>query len=178
MTKYNLKTNVPDEAESPAFLVGSVRRSFPFKYDWSEKQFFIYACFVDDLQQFYQDWVEQARRGVRIQFFDIGVDGKLIHKYWLPSKICCETREELTIENIDIKVGYWLPFLWKPIRKDLKQQAMKHEALECQKIDCSCNDCKCLDRSKHWCNKLNKKISINENLCHPQNQNCFEHRRS
>ena len=174
----DLTTNASNEARNPAFLVGAVRRSFPFKYDWSEKQFFIYACFVDDLQQFYNDWVEQGRKAGRIQFFDIDSDGKLTHKYWQPSNICCESGEVLTKENIDVKVGYWLPYLWKPIRKDLKQQAMKFEAFECQKIDCSCNDCKHLDRAKSWCNKLDKKTSINENLCHPQNQNCFEHRRS
>jgi len=167
-----------DEIQKTLLWVGNVRHNFPFKYDWSEKQFFIYACFVDDLQQFYQDWVEQGRKAGRIQFFNKIEDGKLTHKYWLPSKICCETHEELTKENIDIKVGYWLPFLWKPIRKDLRQQAVKYEVLECQKIDCSCNDCKFLERAENWCNKLNKKISINENLCHIQNQDCFEHRRS
>jgi hypothetical protein len=158
--------------------LGAVRRSFPFRYDWSEKQFFIYACFVDDLQQFYNDWVEQGRKAGRIQFFNTESDGKLTHKYWQPSNICCESGEVLTKENIDVKVGYWLPYLRKPIRKDLKQQAMKFEALECQKIDSSCSDCKHLDRAKSWCNKLDKKTNINENLCHPQNQHCFEHRQS
>lgn len=166
------------DATNPALNKAFITRSFPFKYDWSEKQFFIYACFIDDLQTFYQDWVEQGRKAGRIQFFYIGSDGELTHKYWMPSKNCCESGEELTDENIDVKVGYWTPFLWKPIRTDLKQQAMKFEALECQKIDCSCNDCKHLDRAKGWCNKLDKKTIINENLCHPQNQNCFEHRRS
>lgn len=155
-----------------------VSRSFPFKYDWSEKQFFIYACFVDDLQQFYRDWVEQGKRAGRIQFFEVGNDGNLNHKYWKPSNICCESGEVLTKDNIDVKVGYWTPNLWKPIRKDLKQESMKLEAIECQKIDCSCNDCISLNRTDNWCNKLNKAISINVNLCHPQNQTCFQHRRS
>ena len=51
----NLEEQNLNEAESPQLNIGAVRRSFPFKYDWSEKQFFIYACFVDDLQQFYND---------------------------------------------------------------------------------------------------------------------------
>jgi hypothetical protein len=158
--------------------VDDARSSFPFKYDWSEKQFFIYACFVDNLQQFYKDWIEQGRKAGRIQFFDVLGNGMFFHKYWMPSNICCESGDILTTDNIDIKVGYWFPHLWKPIRKDLKQQAMKFEALECQKIDCSCNDCKYLDRVKSWCNKLDKKTNINGNFCHPQNINCFEHRRS
>ena len=116
MLNENLNTNASNEAERHAFLANGIRRSFPFRYDWSEKQFFIYACFVEDLQQFYKDWVEQGRKVGRIQFFDIGSDGKLTHKHWKPSNICCESGEVLTKENIDVKVGYWLPFLWKPIR--------------------------------------------------------------
>ena len=74
-TKTSLNNKNP-----PSFL-GAVRRSFPFKYDWTERQFFICACFVDDLQKFYTDWVEQGRKAGRIQYFDIGSDGKLTHKY-------------------------------------------------------------------------------------------------
>lgn len=150
---------------------------YPFQYNWSERQFFLYACFVDDLQKFYRDWIEQGKKSGRIQFFDVAPNGTLTHKYWRPSNICCESGEVLTNDNIDIKVGYWTPNLWKPIRKDLRQEAIKFEALECQKIDVSCNDCKHLDRTNKHCNKLNKKVSIKPNACHPQNQNCFEHRR-
>jgi hypothetical protein len=167
---------IKEENTEPAFSKGGVKRIFPFKYDWSERQFFVYACFVPDLQQFYNDWIEQAKG--RAQFFDVGSDGKLTHKYWQPSNICCESGEVLTNENIDVKIGYWVPYIWKPIRKDLKQKAMKFEAYECQKIDCSCNDCLHLERSKSWCNKFDKKTTINGNICHPQNQECFEHRRS
>ena len=71
----------------------------------------------------------------------------MIHKYWKPSNICCVSGELLNHENIDVKVGYWLPYLWKPVRKDLKS----------------------------WCNKYEKSIIITPNTCHPQNQNCFQH---
>lgn len=149
-------------------------REFSFKHDLSEKDYFIHACFVNDLQVFYKDWIEQKTG--RIQFFD-SMNNILIHKYWKPSNICCESGEILNKENIDVKISYWTPFIWKPIRKDLKQQAMKYEAFECQKIDASCNDCKYLDRMKSWCNNLEKEIIINENLCHVQNQQCFIHRK-
>lgn len=59
-----------------------------------------------------------------------------------------------------------------------KQEAMKYEAFECQKIDCSCNDCKFLDRQNKMCLKFNKIIKIHPNLCHPQNQSCFIHRKT
>lgn len=140
------------------------------------KTLFIEACFCKDLQSFYSGLLLN-KPGWK-QYFDVLPCGLLIHKFWQPSRICCESGEELTAENIDVKVGYWTPFVWKPIRKDLKHDAMKIEALECQKIDCSCNDCKHLDRAKSWCNKLEKKTDIIENMCHPQNQQCFEHRKS
>jgi len=174
----NIEAGNLNKPQNHKLNIGAVRRSFPFKYDWSEKQFFIYACFVDDLQQFYQDWIEQGKKAGRIQFFDKGIDGKLTHKYWRPSNICCESGELLTKENIDVKVGYWTPNLWKPVRKDLKQEAMKFEALECQKIDCSCNDCKYLERTNSYCNKLDMQVIVNSNSCHAQNQGCFEHRRA
>lgn len=170
-----MDNNINDLTENKKFYV---KKTYPFKYDWSEKQFFIYACFVDDLQAFYRDWVDQGRKAGRIQFFNIEMDGSLTHKYWMPSRICCESGETLTLENIDVKIGYWWPNIWKPIRKDLKQEAMKFEAFECQKIDSSCNNCKHLDRANKWCNKLQKNVAINENLCHPENQDCFEHIRS
>ena len=105
----NIEAGNLNKPQNHKLNIGAVRRSFPFKYDWSEKQFFIYACFVDDLQQFYQDWIEQGKKAGRIQFFDKGIDGKLTHKYWRPSNICCESGELLTKENIDVKVGYWTP---------------------------------------------------------------------
>lgn len=144
----------------------------------SEKQYFIHACFVDDLQSFYKNWIDQGSKKGRAQFFYTLPNGKLIHRYWNPSSTCCETGQELTLENIDVKIGYWTPFVWKAVRKDLRIEAMKEEAFECQKIDCSCSDCKHLERSKKWCNKFDKETSINANLCHPQNQECFKHRRS
>lgn len=154
------------------------KRRYDFDFNWSERQFFIYACFVDDLQMFYRDWIEQGRKSGRMQFFNIDEEGILTHKYWSPSKICCETGEILTKENIGVKVLYWTPCLWKPIRKDLKQEVMRLEAFECQQIDCSCNDCKSLDRANRACLKFGKSVSINANFCHPQNQDCFVHRRS
>lgn len=144
----------------------------------TEKQLFIHACFADNLQDFYKEYIKQGGKKGRAQLFDTDGNGKLIHKYWCPSNICCESKEILTPENIDIKISYWFPFIWKPIRSDLKIKAMKDEAFGCQMIDCSCNDCKHLNREKSLCNKFNKKIIINPNTCHPQNQNCFEHRRS
>ncbi len=150
---------------------------YPFNYEWSEKQFFIYACFVKDLQQFYKDWIEQGRKAGRKQFFKQNSKGVLEHKYWKPSNVCCESGEVLTEVNIDVKTGYWTPNIWKPIRVDLKQVSMKNEAFECQKIDCSCSDCFYLDRAKSWCMKLDKPIKINSNLCHIENQNCFKHRK-
>jgi hypothetical protein len=151
--------------------------SFPFKYNWSEREFFIYSCFVDDLQQFYKDWIEQGKKIGRIQFFDINKNDILTHKYWRPSNKCRDSGDILTKDNIDIKIGYWTPNLWYPIRKDFKQESMKLESFLCQKIDCSCNDCKFLDRKNSFCQKLNKKVNICSNQCHPQNQICFEHRK-
>jgi len=150
--------------------------------NWNNKKLFLTACFVDDLQTFYKKMI--LDNNGRINQFEGNLSlnnfqqrNNIEHKLWFPSTICCETGELLTQENIDIKIGYWMN-IWKPIRKDLKEEAMKKEAFECQKIDCSCNDCKFLDREKSWCNKLDKKTSIDVNLCHPQNLNCFEHRKS
>lgn len=139
----------------------------------TEKQYFILACLSNSIQDFYKEYVSLSKGS--LQLFDCLSNEELSHKSWSPSNICCESGEMLTMENIDVKVGYWTPFLWKPIRKDLKKQAMKFEALECQKIDCSCNDCGHLNRSASWCNKLNKETKIHSNLCHPQNQECFKH---
>ena len=138
-----------------------------------ERDYFLQACFTDDLQQFYKDWINE--KADRIQYF-IESNGLLEHRQWKPSKICRSLGEELTIDNIDIAVGYWTPFLWFPIRKDFKVQHQKNEAYECQKIDCSCNDCIFLNRDEKWCMQLEKEITIQSNLCHPQNQECFVHR--
>lgn len=105
------------------------------------------------------------------------MNNELVHLYWSPSNICCESKELLTRENIGIKTGYWTPFVWKPISKDLIVEAKKNEAFECQIVDCSCNDCKHLNRSESLCNKFNKTIAIIPNKSHPENLNCFEHRK-
>ena len=101
------------------------------------KKHFIDACFADDLQKWYSDWIEEKKD--RIQFFT--TDDGYRHRSWLPSDTCCYSGEKLTRDNIDVLVGYWTPFMWKPIRKDLRVQAQREEAYECQLIDCSCNDC-------------------------------------
>ncbi len=153
-----------------------VKKTFSFPNNWSEKQYFIHACFVDDLQVFFSEWVEQGRKSGRIQFFDTKDDGTFEHKYWKPSNKCCVTGEILTKDNIDVRVGYFTPNIWKPVRKDLMQEAKKQEAYECQKIDCSCSDCKFSDRAERFCNKFSRKIKIISGVCHPQNLECFEHR--
>lgn len=138
-----------------------------------ERDYFLQACFADDLQQFYKNWITE--KPDRIQYF-VDSNGLLQHRQWRPSKTCRSSGEELTMDNIDIVVGYWTPFLWYPVRKDLRVQYQKNEAYECQNIDCSCNDCGFLNRSENWCVKFNKEIIIQPNLCHPQNQDCFVHR--
>mgnify|MGYP001578250881 CR=1 FL=1 len=151
-------------------------KKFPFPHNWSEKQYFIYACFVDNLQNFYKEWAEQGRKSGRIQFFDTKGDGALEHKYWKPSNICQISGDVLTNETIDIKVGYFTPFIWKPVHKNFLLKAKKEEAFECQKIDCSCSDCKFVDRENSFCNKFNWKTKIFAGSCHPQNIGCFQHR--
>ncbi|HMT02298.1 MAG TPA: hypothetical protein PKD00_03160 [Burkholderiales bacterium] len=151
-----------------------IKRDFPFKIDWTDKQFFIYACFVDDLQSFYKDWIEQKRS--RKQFFYEWEEGELEHLIWSPSKICSESREILTKENIDIRISYWSSY-WFPIHKDLKVEAAKQEAFECQKIDTSCNDCKFLDRPNSRCKRYNRQVQICPNTAQ-DHFHCFEHRKS
>ncbi len=149
-----------------------------FDYKWTEQQFFKYACFVDDLQLFYRQWIDQKRD--RMQFFTER-NGKLEHNYWIPSKICRESGEELSEENTTILIGYWFPFCWFPIRKDLLEVSKKFEQLECQKIDCSCNDCKFFERIKERngnCIKKGIPIIAQPNTSCPNNLECFEHRRS
>jgi hypothetical protein len=104
----------------------------PFLSNLSEKQYFIHACFVHDLQQFYKQWIEQKKG--RIQYFTTTPNGLLQHKYWQPSSTCCQSGQLLSPNNIDVKIGYWTPFTWKPILPQLKQQAMKDEAYQCQLI--------------------------------------------
>jgi hypothetical protein len=140
----------------------------------SEKQYFIQACFSNNLQDFYTNYINEKKG--RSQLFDTSNSGELIHKYWKPSNICCVSGAQLTERNIDIKISYWTPFIWKPIHKDLKQSAMKIEALSCQEIDMSCNDCAFLIRSEKHCSLLNKEVTIVPNTSHPQNINCFKHR--
>jgi hypothetical protein len=157
---------------------------YNFPNNWTDKQYFIYACFIDDLQLFYKQYIEQGKRQGRIQKFNLDVNGNYVHKYWCPSNICCESNDVLTINNIDIKVTYWTPFVWKPIKKELKQLATKKEAYECQLIDCSCNDCKNLLRNIDIANvgkfnicTLNKPVDVTPNVCNPNNTNCFVHRK-
>lgn len=150
------------------------RKEYPFEHNWSEKQYFIHACLSDDLQVFYRNWIDQKKD--RIQYFT-SLNGVLEHRYWIPSNICVESGEVLTADNIDVMVGYWTPNIWKPIRKDLKVASAKEEAFLCQKIDCSCNDCAFLDRKNKWCSKFDKETAIKPNLCHPENQDCFKHRK-
>lgn len=136
----------------------------------TNRQIFIEACFSNDLNSFYKEMIES--KYISIQNFN----SELKHLYWNPSNICCESKEILNRENIDIKVGYWTPFVWKPIHKDLLLSSKRSEAFNCQCIDMSCNDCIYLDRGNSKCSLLNKNIKIVPNTCHPQNINCFKHR--
>ncbi len=163
------------------------RKQYPFGNNWNERQYFIYACFAPDLQEFYRQWVEQGWKQGRIQFFTEYIPGTLVHKYWSPDNICCETGETLTRDNMDIKVGYWTPMVWKPIRKDLLHQAKQFEAYQCQLIDKSCNDCLHLIREGEgrgnralfsWCGKLDKKTEVHANTCQPEHTDCFTHRKT
>lgn len=152
-------------------------KKYPFAHNLSEKEYFILACFSLDIQHFYREWIEQGRKQGRFQFFDTDNKGLLVHKYWVPSNICCHTKQLLTQDTIEVKVGYWTPFLWKPVHKDYRQLAQKQEAYNCQIIDASCSDCYYLQRDTSWCKKMDKKVSVEPNLCHPQNQECFTHRK-
>jgi len=135
-----------------------------------ERDHFIQACFAENLEDFYKQWIKQKKD--REQFFEHGQ-----HKYWKPSNICCESGEVLTRDTIGVKVGYWTPFIWKPIRKDLLLESKKYEASECHKIDCSCNDCIALDREDGYCEVKKKNVNISPNTCCPENQGCFIYRR-
>ena len=141
----------------------------------SEKQYFIEACFSDNLQSFYKQYVDE--KPDRIQYFNV-IGEELTHKYWSPSIYCVETKEELTVDNIDVLISYWTPFVWKSIRKELLVDSRNKEAFECQNIDCSCNDCFFLVRKYSYCNKLLKDINIHSNNCNINNQKCFVHRKN
>lgn len=140
----------------------------------TEKEYFIEACLSDDLQDFYQNWIKEKPN--RIQFF-YNINGYLLHKYWFPNNKCSETNQQLNKENIDIRIGYWSPFGWKPVYKEIKQETMKNEAYNCQLIDKNCNDCMFLNRNNKQCTKLNKTVKLNPNICQPENDECFKHRK-
>lgn len=140
----------------------------------SERDFFIEACFSDDLQVFYKSWI--AQKPDRIQFFT-KLEGVLSHKYWNPSNLCCIIGDTLTKDNIDIKISYWTPFIWKPILKSLKIESMKKEAYMCQLIDSNCNDCFYLDRGNKKCLKFDKNIQIYPGISQVENKDCFKHRK-
>jgi hypothetical protein len=143
---------------------------------YSEKDYFKQACFTDDLQKFYRSYINEKRD--RIQFFIESIKGDLIHRYWKPSNICCYTGIELKDSDLGIHIGYWTPFQWKPIHKDLVIIASKEESFECQSIDCNCNDCIHLVRKDLMCDRFNKKVNPQPNICDIYNQKCFVHRRS
>lgn len=154
-----------------------VKKKYNFDYNWTDKQFFIYACFVDDIQQFYMDWIEQGAKTGRCQFFITNSKGELEHLYWEPNSICSISGDQLTKDNIDVLSGYWTPHLWKAVRKDLLAESKRKEIIWCQNIDCSCNDCIFLDRTKGWCTKFYKKANILPSTCNPNNIDCFQHRK-
>lgn len=91
----------------------------------------------------------------------------------------CNTR--IDEKDFDYYVGYWTPFMWKPVHKHCKQEASKDEAYECQKIDMNCNDCVFFTRLKGnngLCTKKNTPIIAHSNNCQPENTNCFVHRKN
>jgi hypothetical protein len=137
----------------------------------SEKDYFIQACFSDNLSEFYEKWIKE--KPDRQQFFN-----NLFHKYWIPSKYCCESGVLLSIDTIAIRISYWTPFIWKPIHKDLLQKSKQFESHECQLIDTNCNDCKYLNREGSACIKFDKLVKLSPNICQPENSNCFIHRKS
>ncbi len=154
-------------------------KKYPFGNNWTEQQYFKYACFCDDLQLFYRQWIEQKQD--RIQFFDISLDGKYKHRYWIPSKICSYSDELLNEENLVIKIGYWTPFCWTLVKNTLLNEAKTLETLFCQTVDCSCNDCKFFERKDQNNGLCNKKENIfvkaYPNMAQPNNLECFEHRK-
>jgi hypothetical protein len=150
----------------------------------NNKEYFLLACFAEDLQEFYKMYI--AQKPSRIQNFQIinkdKGKPKLSHLLWSPSNECTytknilQTKEVLTKDTIDVQIGYWTP-VWLSVHKDFKQLSMDINAYECQKIDTSCNDCSFLNRKESWCTKFNRKTIIQANMCQPQNQDCFLHRK-
>jgi len=148
-----------------------MNNKYDFPNNWNERQYFLHACFVDNLKLFYKQWIEHSPN--RAQYF-LSVP-LLIHKYWQPSNICRVSGEILTPNNIDIFHSYWTSG-WYPVRKDLKRSGELEEAYECQKIDKSCNDCKYFNRKDYWCTKLDALPKGSApNFCY--NHECFTHRK-
>lgn len=150
----------------------------------TEREYFIEACFCDDLQLFYSEYVKQKKD--RIQVFSELSNGVLGHLYWIPRNICTGCEKELTRDNIDIIMGYWHPFSWRAVHKDCAKAAKDREVHWCQSIDADCNDCKHFERIKLIgastpasylgnCKKFNKETIAYVNLC--TRHECFEHRK-
>lgn len=149
----------------------------------SEREYFIEACFAEDLQSWYKEWVYQKKDRVQFFNFRLGSEGIYEHNSWCPSKVCCDSGKTLIKEDMDVKSGYWTPHLWKPIHKDLLKEAKAFEAMQCQIIDADCNDCKYFKRGKELgtgiteglCLKFNYPTKGYVNVC--SGKNCFEHRK-
>ena len=137
-----------------------------------ERDYFLDACFSDNLQEWYSNYIQE--KPSRVQQF-IKVNGRWEHRYWIPSNICRATKKKLDKSDAVVAHGYWTPNCWFPIHKDLKREYELSEAYECQKIDAACNDCGFFDRANSWCNKLNKPTHPAPNFC--QNNSCFVHRK-
>ena len=88
---------------------------------------------------------------------------------------CRVCNENVKQDSFTIVQTYWIPFVTHACHKDCVNNH-KIEIYECQKIDMSCNDCIYLDRENKWCKKKDEKTTINPNMCHPQNIECFKHR--
>lgn len=156
----------------------------------TDKQYFIEACFSDNLQDFYREYLRENIAKVNHFKLPCGINvyqaiaNKTIlleHWFWSPSNTCIKSGEKLTTENIDVHVGYWYP-LWKPIHKDYAKKYKEDEVYACQSIDMNCNDCinfKRIEGNHGECTiKNNEKIITNPNACSPQNTNCFKHRKT
>ena len=145
-----------------------------------EKDYFLDACFSDNLQEWYSNYIKE--KPSRLQNFTVieeMKDDEIIttytHKYWMPSSFCRSTKEKLNRDDAVVTHGYWTPFCWFPIHKNLKREHELNEAYECQKIDQSCNDCAFFDRANSHCKKLNKPTQANPNIC--ADNPCFVHRK-
>jgi hypothetical protein len=141
----------------------------------NKKELFKKLCLSDNRDAVYTEYLKKSK-GL-IQNLEVNQDGKYNFIGFCPSKYCCESGDELNSENIAIKVGYWTPNLWKPIRKDLLKAAQTEEAYECQIIDTSCNNCIHLSRNESKCLKKGVSVVIMANTCCPHNADCFEHRK-